>query len=48
MGTKRGRIRDCWSLFVTDLSLGVTTKDPFDLFQKAGPVFDVFFPQDNF
>lgn len=46
MGTKLGWIRDCWSLFVSNLSPVVTTKDLFDVFREAGPVFDFFWPRD--
>eukprot|EP00268_Persea_americana_P021832 TRINITY_DN21728_c0_g2_i4.p1 TRINITY_DN21728_c0_g2~~TRINITY_DN21728_c0_g2_i4.p1 ORF type:complete len:201 (+),score=32.37 TRINITY_DN21728_c0_g2_i4:129-731(+) len=44
MGTKLGWIR---SLFVTNLALATTTKDLFNVFKKAGPVFDVFLPKDR-
>lgn len=47
MGTKLAWIRDCWSLFVTNLAPATTTKDLFDVFKEAGPVFDVFFPKDR-
>lgn len=47
MRTKLGWIRDCWSLFVTNLSSRMTTKGVFDVFWEAGPVFDVFFPKDR-
>ena len=47
MGTKLGWIRDCWSLFITNLSLRVTSKDLFDVFREAGPVFDVFLQRDR-
>ncbi|XXG72547.1 hypothetical protein AAC387_Pa07g1616 [Persea americana] len=40
-------IRDCWSLFISNLSLVTTTKDLFDVFKEAGPVFDVFLPKDK-
>lgn len=41
-------IRDCWSLFVTNLSLVVTTKDLYGHFREAGTVFDVFVPKGMF
>eukprot|EP00268_Persea_americana_P059851 TRINITY_DN7393_c0_g2_i2.p1 TRINITY_DN7393_c0_g2~~TRINITY_DN7393_c0_g2_i2.p1 ORF type:complete len:273 (+),score=44.60 TRINITY_DN7393_c0_g2_i2:1124-1942(+) len=47
MGSKLGWIRDCWSLFVSNLSPTVTTKILFDVFREAGPVFDVFLPKDK-
>ena len=47
MGTKLGWIRDCWSLFVTNLAQATTTKDLFNVFKEAGLVFDVFLPKDR-
>ena len=47
MGTKLGCIRDCWSLFMINLAPSTTTKDLFNLFKEAGPVFDVFLPKDS-
>ncbi|XXG80484.1 hypothetical protein AAC387_Pa09g1336 [Persea americana] len=47
MGTKLAWIRDCWSLFVTNLAPATTTKDLFDVFKEAGPVFYVFLPKDR-
>ena len=47
MGAKLGWIRDCWSLFITNLSSRVTTKDLFDVFREAGPVIGVFLPRDR-
>lgn len=42
-----GWIRDGWSLFVSNLSPATTTKNLFDVFKEAGPVFDVFLPKDK-
>ena len=46
--TNLGRIRDCWSLVVSNLSPVVMSKDLFEVFRKAGPVFDAFLPKDKF
>lgn len=40
-------IRDCWSLFVSNLPETVTTKDLYDLFREPGVVFDVFVPRNK-
>ena len=47
MGLNLAWSRDCWSLFVTNLAPSVTTKVLFDVFQEAGPVFDVFLLKDR-
>lgn len=46
--TNLGWIRDCWSLVVSNLSPVVMSKDLFEVFRKAGPVFDAFLPKDKF
>lgn len=47
MGMNLGWIRDCWSMFVTNLSSEVTIKDLFVVLQEAGPVFDAFLPKER-
>lgn len=47
MGSKLGWIRNCRSLFVSNLSPSVTSKVLFKVFREAGPVFDVFVPKDK-
>lgn len=47
MGSNLGWLRDWWSLFVTNLSPVVTTKDLFEVFREVGQVFDVFLPKDR-
>lgn len=44
MRSKQGWIRDSWSLFVSNLSPSVTTRDLFAVFREAGPLFDMFLP----
>lgn len=40
-------IRDCWSLFVSNLPLDVSSKELYGLFREAGFVFDVFVPKNK-
>lgn len=40
-------IRDCWTLFVANLSRNVTKEDLFRHFREAGFVFDVFIPKNK-
>ena len=47
MGSKLGWIRNCWSLFVSNLSSSVTSKVLFKVFKEAGPVFDVYLHEDK-
>lgn len=40
-------VRNCWSLFISNLSLTVTSKDLYLLLREVGLVFDVFIPRDH-
>lgn len=40
-------IRDCWSLFVSNISSVVTANDLFAHFREVGTVFDVFVPKNK-
>lgn len=45
MASKLGWIRDCWSLFISNLTSSMTNRDLYALFREAGPVFDEFLPK---
>ena len=47
MASKLGWIRDCWSLFVSNLTSSMTNRDLYALFREAGPVFNEFLPKDE-